>query len=321
MPIVFNTSDLFFNEVQRIAKLSGGKITEAQKKMIYSPTPKKDSTKKPKLSDNQSVPIVPDASGVYIVGVKIQIDNKEQFCPLYVGKAANLNKRILAHWKRTGGYLNQKKELFDYINKPIANVYQDIHWWNLIHWNFNTINGNGFLANDCPAHAVIPQNVQKIILYNAIATASNSMVYFNCKSFFDFYLNKCGLSNYVAGGWHDGAKADLDSINSRRSIALSNKIEDLKISIDKHFYFAYVTETDWNIKYPGTSMDQMELATKCSLEKLGIFTICDLALVGSYTAQRPPLAPVPRTKLGFDFDYYSIPDIVNINESPLIFGI
>lgn len=207
---------------------------------------------------------VPASPGVYIVGVKIEINDfggngVRKFCPLYVGEATDLRNRISAHRRRTGGYLNQRKELFDFCNNPISEVYKDIRLWNINHWNFSA-RGN------------------KLLLYNAIGASNNSMIYFNCNTFFDFYLgNPAGTSGYVAGAWHIGAIADLGALGTAAAIDLIAKINTVKNLIDTNFYFAYWVETN--------PYDRLiiEGATKKALEKIEISTYSDARYFpGSY---------------------------------------
>ena len=78
----------------------------------------------PWLFDKKHLDDIPDKPGVYIAGVKIQVNGQgEKFCPLYVGIRKELNKRIKEHWV-PNGYLNGKKELFD-LTIDINKVYID----------------------------------------------------------------------------------------------------------------------------------------------------------------------------------------------------
>ena len=229
---------------------------------------------------------IPTTNGVYIVGVSI--DNK--FCPLYVGKATNLKARINSHYT---GYLSNQKDLFEFVDpatgaSKIDEVYHDIDLWNQIHWKGRGTITPVLMPNPyCP---IIPAQInRKLNMYKLISdpiTGNNTMIFFNCRSFFDAYLGGI-VSGYVDGTWHAGALRDLTLIGTPNAINLRDRIINIKAEINQRFYYAY-TEVDDKAIIPA-----VELAAKCALETIGIYTYaCVAGYSGCYSPRAPRLGIV-----------------------------
>lgn len=284
---------------------------------------------------------IPLAPGVYIVGVKIKVSDYdgngvEKFCPMVVGQTTNLTKRIMEH--RTPhrpppaapvgavADMNKGEELFDFINKPINVVYQGIHWWNLLHWNWVGIGHTRHYApfvNSAYAPA-IDQDIQKFVLYNHIKTFGNSMIYFTCPSFFDFYLN-LAPGRFPPVNNHSMAIAALAGLGGRRAIALMNSINAIKNTMEFSFYYSYAEQANWIGHYPAMTLDEAEAYTKSALESINIFTY-QRAIQAIHNQRLAPLGTMPRPINAWDIDLSAIQNVlVNITGSPfpnpLIIGV
>ncbi|MFQ3579980.1 MAG: hypothetical protein SNJ71_07575 [Bacteroidales bacterium] len=200
---------------------------------------------KPWLFDPKYFDSIPDKPGVYIVGVKIPVSDPpqlfdssgnpiknseavEKFCPLYVGIKKNIRERLIDH-HNWNGYLNGKKELFD-LEQSICNVYEDIFLWNK-HWDKESKHSN--------------INV-KTELYSEIAKENNTLIWFPHESFFNHYL-KLSQSQYVEHTGHFGSVGDgkdLDTIKTKESSNLKEKIITIKKIIFNQYWYAYVKLDD-----------------------------------------------------------------------------
>jgi hypothetical protein len=294
--------------------------------------------------------MVPQQSGVYIIGVKILVDDfdskdgekKEKFCPLCVGQTTDLQNRFVEHrgtphragvgsiGASTG--MNTDEELFDFINNKINLVYQSIHWWNLLHWNWLGNNFNGrydpYLTSAYPG---IGQDVQKIVLYNFIRKFGNAMIYFRCRSFFDFYLRDTPSTHPIVGvpitnlSNHRDTLAYLTSpIANSKMKKLAKKITDVKTKMYNNFYFAYALEADWRQFYPALSLDEAEAFTKSALEDINIFTY-QKCIQKIHNDRLAPLGSLPKPAVAYNIDLDSIRmSLVNLTgvpfSNPLIIG-
>ena len=233
---------------------------------------------------------IPTTPGVYIIGVKIPVQEQgEKFCPLIVGESLNLKKRITGHWDKNSidtryGELNSYKELFD-LDESIKKVYEDM-----------------CLYDKYPSGG----SYKKHKKYVEIKNKNNSLIYFSCKSFFDFYLNlEIGTSNFpLKKGRHDNSISDLNKIISSNSKIISNKakillnkINKTKGIIENKYWFAYCTqneiiyenannEIDFNEK---DSREFVEHSTKDLLIKLNIYTTAKSQIIGKFKKGYIPL--------------------------------
>lgn len=210
---------------------------------------------------------VPATPGVYIVGVKIHVDDFDgkrtpKFCPLYVGEAGNLLGRIRNdHWRYGGGYLNTCKELFD-LQQNISEIYHDI-----LIWNTNWANRKN-------------KELLKVPLFNLISKKNKrTLIWFNCKEFFNDYFG-ISDSNYEECymGHESSIRYDLPSIASLRPgiaagvTGLINDISTTKRIIFENFFYAYCEEALWRQQYPKLTKTNVEGATKAALSLKKIYT-------------------------------------------------
>jgi hypothetical protein len=161
----------------------------------------------------------PKGAGVYVYGLKIEIKGKLVFIPLYVGIAQNLQSRLWQHYceERTGG--NSKWYVFDYgsitsIN-DIKGLYKDMRI----------------------ADSKKGLNILRF---------SNSMIWFNHSSFFNFKTGLTNCSKYLS---NSGVMAsilpngDLDQINNIHPKSVSKNLKSsiikAKSLFDDNYYFVY----------------------------------------------------------------------------------
>lgn len=205
---------------------------------------------------------IPNTPGVYIVGVKLSVDGKETFYPLYVGIRELLRDRIKAHYKN-GGYLNGKKELFN-LSAPIHSIYNDIAQWNIL-W--------GGLKRGQKT------NTAKLNLYNKL----KHLIWFNNNLFFSTKLDinigdvlfKDGLSNHDFTTNVDLPQLEIKNPNNLKIKNLGIEISQTKKIINDNYYFAYYEfpNNGENYKKIKGQLEIIEAATKFILEnQFGIYT-------------------------------------------------
>ena len=207
--------------------------------------------------------LIPSVPGVYIVGVKINVDDyngnqASKFCPLYVGETKDLNKRIQAHQCLVGGYLNQRKELFD-LTAPIVNVYDDIKLWNTQY----RIYLRGAIWRN-PLFARIGYGI------------GGTLIYFRWSGFFDdFFGVGVGPVSLYGGTGHNAALIDLHRISLAHPVLalpsnnLIDKINQTKNIISTEFYYSfYVAPIGTDLAY----RQFIEAAVKCALEEINLYT-------------------------------------------------
>lgn len=195
---------------------------------------------------------VPNEPGVYIVGVKIpvndppQYDDKgklletphnEKFCPLYVGVQDNLSTKIRGHRnpnnKRTyTGEVNSFKELWN-INLEPKIFYRGIEIWN-DKWRYSRSNK----VND-------PNRINQLNVFikEVKDSAENCLIWFPNSAFFDFYLS-INSSNYEENSGHNGSvglNRDLDTIGTIDAQSLKDLINGVKSKIENNFWYAFIS--------------------------------------------------------------------------------
>lgn len=248
---------------------------------------------------------IPDSPGIYIVGVKIVINGKETFCPLYVGIRDSLRSRIKAHYKN-GGYLNGKKELFD-LSASIHSIYNDIKQWNDNWGNLKRGQKN---------------NTTKLTLYNEL----KNLVWFNNNMFFS---NKLGviIADVLfqdGNSNHDFTlNVDLPQLqnkypNNKKISDLGNKILQTKKIINHNFYFVYheFKNNNANYKQNKGQLEIIESATKFLLEsQFGIFTYGHTS--GNGTKVYNNLKSTSPTPIGLHFNLSNIQnELINLTGKP-----
>ena len=242
-------------------------------------------------ADIMGIPALP---GVCIVGVRklecINGENIIRFCPLYVSQAQNLqnlirNHRIIGAGSGTSSLINSCEEIFDFINYPFIDVYNDIELWHKFHWNWNTIVQArakwfamyGIRFPFIPPFRGVGMEEQKRMIYQSISGASNSLLYFNCETFYDTYLATFGICPPIAKTAHVGAIAALRAIGTIGAIGatnLANTIEQVKQNIEDNFCYAYCVVPDISpIKLVKIrNRPDIKAETKYALEQLGVYT-------------------------------------------------
>lgn len=207
--------------------------------------------------------LIPNTPGVYIIGVKVNVNGKDTFCPLYVGIREILQHRIKAHHK-DGGYLNGKKELFD-LTQNIKSVYDDIHLWNTL-W--------GQLRN------TQKNDITKLNLFNTV----KHLIWFNSKLFFSNKLTFPRIDILFEDNKHNHrftTNIDLPNLllkNLHNAVSInnfSNQINDTKEIITNQYYFAFYEYDNPFTSYNQikSQLEQIESAVKWILEsQFSIYT-------------------------------------------------
>jgi hypothetical protein len=209
--------------------------------------------------------------GVYIVGVKIAIDNQgEKFCPLIVGEAKSLKNRIMGHRDPNNtdamrGELNSFKELFNFnvlINNP-AFFYDDIRIWDE-EWISKYHTKRTDLETLC-------KNVK---------ANHNSLVWFPNPVFYDVYLEavsnidiNVNLNRHNATFQKRKNLLDVPTIKAKELIDLITKV---KSQIFDNYFFAYACSADntnQDIDFSNKLIrETIEDNTKTKLKSIGIHT-------------------------------------------------
>jgi len=203
---------------------------------------------------------VPNEAGVYIVGVKIGVNDppqldkngnqltapdNEKFCPLYVGIKDKLVTKISGHRNPDNrntsiGELNSFKEIFDLINKTAKEFYNDISYFD------SKYISQPRLTQD-EEHKKAIFSTLKIPPYN------NSLIWFPDFNFFDIYLgatvsawdnsHNCGHQRSL----NAKGTGELDAIMMKGILEakdLRNKIDNVKKLIENKYWYAFATAKD-----------------------------------------------------------------------------
>jgi hypothetical protein len=251
-----------------------------------------------KPTDPSDFDKIPNTPGVYIVGVKLSVDGKETFCPLYVGIRDSLRNRIKAHYKN-GGYLNGQKELFD-LSACIHSIYNDIAQWNIL-WGGLEIGKK--------------TNTAKLNLYNKL----KHLIWFNNNLFFSTKLGvnivdvlfKDGESKHDFTTNIDLPQLQIKYPNNMKISGLGNEISQTKKIINHNFYFAYYEYpiNGENYKNSKGQVEILEAATKFLLEKeFKIYTYGHTS--GNGTKIYNNLKSPPHSLIGLNFDFIKLKDFL-----------
>jgi len=193
---------------------------------------------------------VPNKPGVYIVGVKIEVNDPpqefdkngnplenakavEKFCPLYVGISKDLRTRIRGHRNGPSGELNHNKELFNFLNVSPFQFYKDIKFFD-----------RNYIRSGCTKYSNLKNIVFQRISNNPY---HNSLIWFPDFQFFNQYLNLTtstyGLPNGINNGHEESIRkgGDLDTIGTQNSLRLKNDIISVKKGIEDKFWYCYST--------------------------------------------------------------------------------
>lgn len=245
--------------------------------------------------------------GVYIVGVMIE----EKFCPLYVGIRDNIRNRVYDH-HREGGYLNGRKELFDFSNGMKA-VYQDIKIWNEM-WGSLKRGGKTI--------------VQKEKLFNKLKT----LLWFNSDLFFQKKLDllesdikfKDNKSKHKSTITIELPELLIAYPTNKKIKELLDSIVNTKKIISDKFYFAFYEYTGNFHDYKREVqpiLEKIEALTKWSLsENYGLYTYGHTTHVG--TTVYNDLCKKKTMSLGMTIDFNLIHDVLYnaIKHSPSKFN-
>jgi hypothetical protein len=203
----------------------------------------------------------PKGPGVYIYGLRLPIDNKVKFIPLYVGKhKTNVGNRIFEHYYHERMPGSSNKEIFDLTNLMGLNDVKKLY----------------------AAMKVYDGYRGKVKARLKI----NELIWFNDKVFFDEYISsKTGrslkLSQYLSGSGHLASLfpdcGDLDKIIAKDSSTnffindLKRRIISSKSLFNDSFYYAYATVE----KTDPTNILLYENSTKLALQSIGLHTTAD----------------------------------------------
>lgn len=175
----------------------------------------------------------PTGAGIYIYGLKLNIDNADKFIPLAVGESGNLKKRLFEeHYHELKMNGNKTKEIFDWELVDSSNLAKNLY--------------EEMGKYDTISHA-------KAELKKLIKGCPN-LIWFNNPSFFDLKLGAIpGTSKYVdnTGPMHSiGIGGDLTT--DTKSHALFTRIFVNKMLFNTRFYFIYIDSiiSNEDIKIP-----------------------------------------------------------------------
>jgi hypothetical protein len=173
----------------------------------------------PCIFDANFLKTLPKVPGVYVYGVKVNINGTDKFMPLYVGIRNDIKSRLTYHYKQNGIQGNGKKELFD-----IASI----HSQNDVTRIFNDMRFYDSKSGLDPLRIGIP-----------------SLVWFNNSVYFDSKLKLPeGTSKYRPDQGHQSSikiGGDLDLIGTNNSANLKHQILGVKKLYTNKFYYAYIT--------------------------------------------------------------------------------
>jgi hypothetical protein len=195
---------------------------------------------------------IPKKSGVYIVGVKIDVkDQGERFCPLYTGINRNLQSRIRGHWDTdckdaSVGELNSCKELFE-LNDPFK-FYPDIKIWD--------DNWSG-----------VDHRKRKSISH--LSQIIETLIWFPDNTFFDVKIGGDNQINPVLNRHNVTISPIYNLFNSKNPFAkdLLSKIILTKRIISTKYFYCYCEISDKSLK-----LNDIEGDVKNALKKIGIYT-------------------------------------------------
>jgi hypothetical protein len=225
--------------------------------------------------------IPPNTAGVYIVGVKILVNDFEnpnrkieKFCPLIVGEAINLRKRLNEHQIIDGsGYFNTKKELFDIYYRSPQDFYKDIQLFELSY-------KRSLKETIVAGHPDKSKEELKPHLFKVIKIGgNNSLIWFPCPSFFNSYFNLNESVLKKTGATHKdsiGINGDLQNAKfpKKEASILENKIIKVKKLISTNFYFAVATtENNPEIDFSDNKIRKgIEFHTKEKIKTISVHT-------------------------------------------------
>ena len=209
-----------------------------------------------------------DKLGVYIWGVKLNIEGVIIFCPIYVGEGWLRNCLQLRHYNRNVNYGSHRKELFDLAILQANHVdfyTRVLQQYNALYMNFYPNNGGAI------------QNAMLIALIN-------DLVYFQSQNHMNWFCHGVNHPQVALNHTHGEAFANYNALcvaGNGNACNLSNTMVAAKNTIACNFYFIYATLEDIRNENPNDfnhlTNDQLkqdvEHATKRALEKVNIYTV------------------------------------------------
>jgi hypothetical protein len=222
------------------------------------------SSSKPWKFNPNELNAIPNKPGVYIVGVKIDINGQgEKFCPLIVGQSTNLKNRITGHrdpdnTSTSRGELNSFKEIFNFevLHKNPSNFYEDIKIWD-----------EGWISKHHKKRTDLK------ILCESIKLNHNSLIWFPNPIFYDVYFGVASNINInVALNRHNATiqkRNNLTDISSQNAKDLINKINKARTQINDNYFIAYAysnSEMNEDVDFKNVVLrEEIESATKWKL--------------------------------------------------------
>ena len=226
--------------------------------------------------------------GIYIYGLRLDIEKVKKFVPQYVGISEDLGKRLLEHYNQESNSTNgnSKKEIFDF-SKTNHSVQDIIERY------------SDMLIYDLVTNSNLKTKQRPIISY------LQNLIWFQDLTFYNAKLGICNCpcniykndSNHADSIKQNGFLDQLHSINPFLGANnIKQKCFDTKTKFDNDFYFVYArlddlshismdNECELQIKYPDFRnpnkykksigekfAERVELATKKALNHIGIHT-------------------------------------------------
>jgi len=173
----------------------------------------------PWLFDANYLKKLPKVPGVYVYGIKVNINGIDKFMPLYVGIRNDIKSRLTYHYEQNGILGNGRKELFDILS---------------IHSTADAIR----ISNDIGVY-------NSLSGLNPLRIGISSLIWFGNPIFFDLKLKlPAGTSKFRSGEGHQSSVkigGDLDLIGTNNSANLKSQIQGVKNLYTDKFYHAFIT--------------------------------------------------------------------------------
>ena len=233
----------------------------------------------------------PDSNGIYVYGLKLIVENKETFIPLYVG-IGNLKKRLFNdHYKQESfpGKKISKKEIFDFSNSQftLQEIIDKYYEMNIYDDEVNVKKSK----NPIP----IISRLQNLIWYQNITFYNSKFntIIFNSSKFDTNHLDSIsqnGIFNSIKNNLLQGCKQKIINTKNKFNIDyyyvyadLYKDVTDISEDInndekykkwnDKSQYTIVRENVSKKVNGPGKNLvERIELATKNKLKSINIHT-------------------------------------------------
>lgn len=212
----------------------------------------------------------PQGAGVYIYGIKVEIDGEIKFVPLCVGESSNLRKRIYNdhfvgkfltnHQNLTTAKpktIKERKELWDFSKKSmsileISKIYCDLRMYMEVN------KGNKRTTRE------------HMLKINQL----KSLIYFQNENFF----------NAKYGNAHQMNHKNISASEACQLFPQSNPvISSTLANFVSNFYFVYADEMDSKIANLSNSADRLNIEVKLNqvlIDQFGLYTTADKKRIG-----------------------------------------